>query len=151
MAAGLEIHEAAASGDYDSLEEYLKSGKFDVNLKDEEWNNRTALHWACAKGYVECIRLLLDNGAQGTAVTDTGWTPAHFAAEAGKLTVLRALHNASIFVTKKDNYGDTPRRLAEIYGHDECVKFLEIVEASEREKRLASGSKGDSDDESRES
>jgi len=50
MAAGLEIHDAASTGDYDSLEEYLRSGKFDVNMKDEEWNNRTALHWACAKG-----------------------------------------------------------------------------------------------------
>lgn len=50
MSVGLEIHDAASTGDYDSLEEYLKSGKFDVNLKDEEWNNRTALHWACAKG-----------------------------------------------------------------------------------------------------
>ena len=50
MAAGLEIHDAASTGDYDTLEEYLKSGKVDVNLKDCEWNNRTALHWACAKG-----------------------------------------------------------------------------------------------------
>lgn len=50
MAAGLEIHDAASTGDFDSLEEYLRSGKFDVNLKDAEWGNRTALHWACAKG-----------------------------------------------------------------------------------------------------
>ena len=53
MSIGLEIHEAASTGDYDSLEEYLRSGKFDVNLKDEEWNNRTALHWACGKGKME--------------------------------------------------------------------------------------------------
>lgn len=69
--------------------------------------------------------MLLDNGAQGTAVTDTGWTPAHFAAETGKLTALRALHNAGISVTKTDIYGDKPKRLAEIYGHEECVNFLE--------------------------
>jgi ankyrin repeat protein len=48
--SGLEIHEAASTGDFDSLEEYLRSGKFDVNLPDVEWGNRTALHWACAKG-----------------------------------------------------------------------------------------------------
>ena len=82
--------------------------------------------WLFYTGFVECIRLLLDHGAQGTAVTDTGWTPAHFAAETGKLTVLRALHNAGISVIKKDIYGDSPRRLAEIYGHVECVKFLEM-------------------------
>ena len=57
MSAGLEMHEAAATGDSDSLEEYLRSGKFDVNLKDEEWNNRTALHWACAKGIAKFLTL----------------------------------------------------------------------------------------------
>lgn len=56
--AGLEIHEAAATGDYDSLEEYLKNSKIDVNLKDVEWDERTALHWACMKGEsltIKCI------------------------------------------------------------------------------------------------
>ena len=50
--AGLEIHEAAATGDYDAIEEYLKNSKCDVNLKDVEWDDRTALHWACMKGNV---------------------------------------------------------------------------------------------------
>lgn len=68
---------------------------------------------------------MLDHGANGTARSDTGWTPAHFAAETGKLTVLRALYSASIPVGMKDKYGDTPRRIAEIYGHTECVKFLD--------------------------
>lgn len=136
MAAGLEIHDAASTGDYDSLEEYLKSGKFDVNLKDGEWGNRTALHWACAKGFVECIRLLLDYGGSGTARTDEGWTPAHFAAETGKLTALRALHNANIPIGLKDKYGDPPRRIAEMYGHTECVKFLEHTEEEQRQRGI---------------
>ncbi|XP_064606992.1 ankyrin repeat domain-containing protein 66-like isoform X2 [Liolophura sinensis] len=134
--AGLEIHDAAATGDYDTLEECVKSGKFDVNLKDVEWNNRTALHWACAKGYVECIRLLLDNGAKGTARTDTGWTPAHCAAETGKLTSLRALNNAGVPVDLKDRYGDRPRAITEVYGHKECAKFLFLAEIEWADKRL---------------
>lgn len=50
MATGLEVHEACTMGDFDSLEEYLRSGKYDVNMKDPEWQNRSPLHWACAKG-----------------------------------------------------------------------------------------------------
>ena len=46
----LQLHEAASLGDNDALTFLLKSGKFDVNQKDPEWQNRTALHWACAKG-----------------------------------------------------------------------------------------------------
>ena len=68
-------------------------------------------------GYVECIRLLLEFGAKET--TRMGWTPAHSSAEAGKLPVLRALVTAGVA-----KYGDTPRRVVEIYGHKECAAFL---------------------------
>ena len=74
---------------------------------------------------MECIRLLLDYGAIGTARTETGSTPAHFAAENGKLTALRALYNANIPIGLKDKYGDTPKRIAEVYGHHDIVKFLD--------------------------
>merc|ERR1711976_333487 len=108
-------------------------------MKDPEWQNRTPLHWACAKGYVNCINLLLEYGAKGTARMDMGWTPAHVAAEAGKLNALRALHTAGISVTKKDSYKDTPRRLAEVYGHTECINYLTQIEEEEREIRLKAG------------
>ena len=47
---GLELHEACSIGDRDSLEDYLSTGKYDPDMKDPEWKNRTPLHWACAKG-----------------------------------------------------------------------------------------------------
>ena len=50
MTSGLELHEASSVGDYDTLEDYLKSGKYDVNLQDPEWKNKTPLHWAAARG-----------------------------------------------------------------------------------------------------
>ena len=75
-------------------------------------------------GYVECIRILLDYGAEGNSEMDMMWTPAHCAAEAGKVRSLRALNAADISVDIKDKYGDMPRRIAEIYGHQECVEFL---------------------------
>ncbi|KAL4237161.1 Ankyrin repeats (3 copies) [Mactra antiquata] len=136
MAAGLEIHDAASTGDYDTLEEYLKSGKLDVNLKDVEWGSRTALHWACSKGFVECIRLLLEYGASGTTRSDSGWTAAHFAAETGKVHALRALYNNSIPIGLPDKYGDTPKRIAEMYGHTDCVKFLEHAEEEQKIKGI---------------
>lgn len=122
--AGIELHEAASMGEYDVLQDLLKSGKYDVNLRDPEWQNRTPLHWACTKGYVDCVRLLMDYRANGLIKMDMGWTPAHCAAEAGKLNCLRALHQCGVQLDVKDKYGDSPRRVAEIYGHAECVKFL---------------------------
>ncbi|CAL1545237.1 unnamed protein product [Lymnaea stagnalis] len=143
----LEIHEAASSGDYDALQEIIKCGKFDVNLGDLDWGDKTPLHWACQKGFVECVRLLLDNGANGTARTVTGWTPAHFAAESGRITALRALQASNVRVDKRDNYGCTPKRLAEIYDHQECVKFLQQAEQEIAERRQTLGGEESSGDE----
>ena len=73
---------------------------------------------------MECIRLLIEHGADGLAVADMNWTPAHFAAETGKLTVLRALVHADIPIYRRDKYGDKPADIARMYGHSDCVKFL---------------------------
>ncbi|KAH9513641.1 hypothetical protein Btru_041675 [Bulinus truncatus] len=54
----LEIHEAASHGDFDALEEFIRSGKFDVNQGDVDFGDKTPLHWACQKGFAECVRLL---------------------------------------------------------------------------------------------
>ena len=76
-------------------------------------------------GYVECLRLLLEHGADGLARADMHWTPAHFAAETGKITVLRALVVADVPVYKRDRYGDKPMDIARMYGFTECVKYLQ--------------------------
>lgn len=73
---------------------------------------------------MECIRILLVHGADGTAKTEFGWTPAHMAAETGKLTVLRALREAHVSLNVKDSHGDKPIDVAAVYGHHECVTFL---------------------------
>ncbi|XP_059699023.1 ankyrin repeat domain-containing protein 66 isoform X3 [Haemorhous mexicanus] len=120
-----ELHEAVAVGDYDLVKKILKAGRCDPNQKDCDWHDRTPLHWAAAKGRSDLIRLLVDHGARHCLRSDVGWTAAHFAAEAGKLRVLRALHSLHAAMDAADLFGDTPRRLAEIYGHRECTKFLE--------------------------
>lgn len=45
-----ELHEAAAAGDFDRVEELLRQNKCNPNQKDVDWSNKTPLHWAAAKG-----------------------------------------------------------------------------------------------------
>ncbi|NWW67429.1 ANR66 protein, partial [Ifrita kowaldi] len=130
-----ELHEAVAVGDYDLVKKILKAGHCDPNQKDVDWHDRTPLHWAAAKGRSDLVRLLVDHGARHCLRSDVGWTAAHFAAEAGKLRVLRALHSLHAAMDAADLFGDTPRRLAEIYGHRECSKFLEKAEVESRNYR----------------
>ncbi|XP_067840409.1 ankyrin repeat domain-containing protein 66 [Heptranchias perlo] len=137
-----ELHQAAAAGDRDQVEEILKKGSCNPNMKDLDWNQRSPLHWAAAKGQADMVKLLIVNGSRSCLRTDTGWTPAHFAAESGKLSILRMLHSLHAPVDKADLYGDTPKRIAEIYGQRDCVKFLEIAERECSDYRRVAEMKG---------
>lgn len=52
----LLLHETCALGDDTKLEElgsFIRGGKIDVNSRDEEWGERTAIHCAAHRG--RCI------------------------------------------------------------------------------------------------
>ncbi|XP_061899184.1 ankyrin repeat domain-containing protein 66-like isoform X1 [Entelurus aequoreus] len=137
-----ELHQAAAAADFEHVEELLREKKCNPNQKDIDWGNKTPLHWAAANGDVETARLLMDHGARPCLRTELGWTPAHFAAEAGSLAVLRLLHSVHAPLHKEDASGDRPLRFAEIYGHKECVLFLQKAEAEGHAYRKSAAAKG---------
>ncbi|XP_039710417.1 ankyrin repeat domain-containing protein 66 isoform X2 [Pteropus medius] len=120
-----KLHQAVAAGDYKLVKKILKKGLCDPNYKDVDWNDRTPLHWAAIKGHMEGMQLLIEYGARPCLVTDVGWTPAHFAAESGHLNVLKILHALHAAIDAPDFFGDTPKRIAQIYGQKACVAFLE--------------------------
>ncbi|XP_070275476.1 ankyrin repeat domain-containing protein 66 isoform X2 [Myotis yumanensis] len=120
-----KLHQAVAAGDYTLVRKILKKGLCDPNYKDVDWNDRTPLHWAAIKGHMEVMKLLIQCGASPCLVTDVGWTPAHFAAESGHLPVLKMLHALHAAIDAPDFFGDTPKRIAQIYGQKACVAFLE--------------------------
>ena len=59
----------------------VKGPTCDPNLRDCD-GDRTALHWAAARGHARCVRLLLDARASPHAVDVNGRTPADLASEA---------------------------------------------------------------------
>ncbi|XP_056249617.1 ankyrin repeat domain-containing protein 66 isoform X1 [Seriola aureovittata] len=137
-----ELHQAAAAGDFDQVEEILRQNKCNPNQRDIDWSYKTPLHWAAAKGHTETVRILIEHGARPCLRTEHGWTPAHFAAESGQLAVLRLLHSLHAPVDKEDCCGDKPARIAEIYGHQDCVQFLKKAEIECQSLRKMATQKG---------
>ncbi|XP_023575024.1 ankyrin repeat domain-containing protein 66 isoform X2 [Octodon degus] len=139
------LHQAVAVGDYSTVKRILRRGLCNPNHKDADWNDRTPLHWAAIRGHVEVLRLLLEHGARPCLVTDVGWTPAHFAAESGHLGVLKVLHALHAAIDAPDFFGDTPKRIAQIYGQSACVAFLDMAEPQCHAHRLAGLSQDERD------
>ncbi|KAM9354818.1 ankyrin repeat domain-containing protein 66 [Pholidichthys leucotaenia] len=137
-----ELHQAAAAGDFYQVEELLRQNKCSPNQKDIDWSDKTPLHWAAAKGHTKIVRILIEHGARPCLRTEHGWTPAHFAAESGCLDVLRLLHSLHAPIDKEDCCGDKPVRLAEIYGHHDCVRFLKKAETECQDYRKIAAQEG---------
>ena len=121
----LALHGLVCINDADNVQSLLQSGLANVNEKDVDWGYRTALHWAAMKGFTECANVLLEFGANGTARMAYGITPAHCAAETGKLAVLKLFHRTKVSITRSDDFGLKPIDKAKLYGQAQCVAFLE--------------------------
>ncbi|WP_431131406.1 ankyrin repeat domain-containing protein [Variovorax paradoxus] len=97
----------------------LESPQTDVdiaNAKDE-----TPLMLAAIKGQQDLVTQLLKRDA---AVNKTGWTPLHYAASSGQLTIMKVLLDNYAFIDAQSPNGTTPLMMAAMYGSTEAVKLL---------------------------
>ncbi|PSN42668.1 hypothetical protein C0J52_13029 [Blattella germanica] len=68
------LREASCIGDIEGVEELINKG-INVNAK-HDINGWTPLHWAAKRGHKAIVSLLLSHGADTTAITTKGETPA---------------------------------------------------------------------------
>jgi len=97
----------------------IESPQTDVdiaNAKDE-----TPLMLAAIKGQQDVVAQLLKRDA---AVNKTGWTPLHYAASSGQLSIMKVLLDSYAFIDAQSPNGTTPLMMAAMYGSTEAVKLL---------------------------
>merc|ERR1712137_591199 len=95
------LHNACFSGDTVILNMFL--GAKDIQLDDMCNMGRTALHRASARGHVEIIQTLLNNGAQIDIKDENGLTPLMLAAFHGQDQVIQLLLSSGANPDVKDS------------------------------------------------
>ncbi|MDE2845420.1 MAG: ankyrin repeat domain-containing protein [Gemmatimonadota bacterium] len=84
----------------------------------------TPLHWASRAGSLECLRWLLDRGAEVDARNDAHRTPLQLAAECGRAEAVKLLAAAGADLDTQDRKGRTPLHRATYEGHAEAAEAL---------------------------
>jgi ankyrin repeat protein len=108
-------------------------------IKADLWDNRDVegyvnakenietqpLHYAAYQNNPECIKLLLEAGANVNAKDDYGSTPLNIAAWIGELECVKCLLAAGADINLTNKYRHTAADVAREYGHHECLALLE--------------------------
>lgn len=86
------VHEAAEAGSPELLRYLVCRWGVDVNLQTT--SRKTALYYAMSIGHAECVRLLLELGADMNIVDDYGRTLRQTATMCGRRKILKILTSA---------------------------------------------------------
>ncbi|KAM9435511.1 uncharacterized protein Hap1MRO34_001634 [Clarias gariepinus] len=97
-----------------------------VNQQDE--CGRTALSYACEKGYLDAVKMLVKNNADPEVVDAWGNTALMYAAVAGHSLVVeflvRAFKRLGLQIDRQNKVGNSAVEVAKYLGHTECLSAL---------------------------
>ena len=113
---------AARTGNADVVEALLARGAA-VNASVHK-NGHSALMWAVAQGHHESVRLLVAQGADIDARTQTGFTPLLFAARSGDIESAEVLLAAGADVNRSGSDGTHALPLAILNLQDQFALYL---------------------------
>lgn len=97
----------------------LASKKTDVDARNA--NDESPLMLASLRGQEDLVRKLI---ARDAAVNKPGWTPLHYAATNGHITIMRLLLENYAFIDAPSPNETTPLMMAAMYGSTQGVELL---------------------------
>ncbi|KAF5723716.1 ankyrin repeat domain-containing protein [Fusarium mundagurra] len=117
----LPLNEAAASGDFPTVQLLLNYGE-DPNHRDGDgWS---AIHWAAEEGHLEIVQILLHYGADIHSVSSYGTSPLHCAANGGHVSIVNLLLLVGADPLKTTCHGWTALHHAAFMGHSHVIEGL---------------------------
>jgi len=128
-----DVHHAVIDSDPEKLKKILEESTANVNAQD--WVGDTPMHIAVVsgkhgsergmadEGRIECLRLLLANGANPDIQGQYGQYPMHLAALAPATQIIKMMVEAKASILVTDQWGQTPVHTA-AKGKNEQLEFL---------------------------
>lgn len=97
----------------------LANAATDIDVRTAQ--DETPLMLAALKGYDEVCQKLI---ARDADVNKPGWTPLHYAATSGHVSIIRLLLDQHAYIDAASPNGSTPLMMAAKYGSAAAVKLL---------------------------
>jgi len=120
---GKQLHDAAERGDYEQVALALRQGA-DINWRNVNSFNTTALFIACANGHEAVVQFLLESGAAIHVLGRKDQTPLHLAAKNGHQSIARLLIDRGASVNAVTKFNRTPLHYASQKGHESVARLL---------------------------
>lgn len=99
-----------------------------ANVNQQDEYGRTALSYACEKGYLDAVKMLVKNNADPEMVDAWGNTALMYAAVAGHSLVVeflvRAFKRLGLQIDRQNKVGNSAVEVAKYLGHTECLSAL---------------------------
>ena len=124
VAADPALCNAAAAGDTAQLAMCLWKPETGLRIDAPHKFGCGALWLAAANGHRDCVRLLVEGGANIEATAANGVTPFAIACQRGHLAAARVLSDAGALKETFSNNGTSPMLAACIAGREDVVRFL---------------------------
>ncbi|XP_054900352.1 uncharacterized protein LOC129369069, partial [Poeciliopsis prolifica] len=108
-----------------------------ASVNHQDGNGRTALSYACEKGYLDAVKILVQNGADPEILDSWGNTPLMYAAVADHTLVVgflvRAFKRLGLRIDRQNRAGNSAVEVAKFLGHTECISALTNFSKRSRE------------------
>lgn len=122
------IHCAALEGQVEIVEYLVSRGGIEITTKDLLGN--TPLICAASKGRLDTAKWLIAHGATVEHKAPSGRSALHSAAAGGHVVMCELLVQCGADPLEKEQFGKTPRALAESYNHRAVSDFLKSAESN---------------------
>ncbi|XP_062511566.1 protein phosphatase 1 regulatory subunit 12B-like isoform X2 [Corticium candelabrum] len=140
---GIDVEQARNAEEWTMLEDVEKLLECGEAM-GEATGGATALHVACAKGYLHVINLLLQAGVEVNSRDRDGWTPLHACAHWDQMTAAEMVITAGARFDIMTYAGESPEDLVE--SDEQRKKLLEMrrrIDSAKRTGSMARNKPGD--------